>query len=423
MKRSVYLIYTQFARKRTRRARLMEKNCDFLVVGGGIVGLAITNELLLRGCDNIIVLEKEEGLGAHSSGRNSGVLHAGIYYTPDSLKARYCIEGNRLMRDFCHENGVAISECGKVIVADSEEKLEGLRALQQRAQRNGVESFLIDEKELAEIEPHASTFEKAIYSPATSVFDPLGVLEALCSRIKETGKARVLFDTVFIGQKKNRVALTSAGEIGYGKLINAAGLHADVIARQFEVGLRYRAIPFMGSYSELTKKSTYLVRGNIYPVPDPRMPFLGVHFTRSTSGRVFLGPTAVPVLGRESYGFLEDLGLESFRFLYRNASMFVSDSGFRANALSEVKKYLGSHFYSEARKLVPGLLPRHLVSSAKTGIRSQLVDWKEKKLVMDYVVCKEENTVHVLNAISPAFTSSMSFAKYVADILLEEEAR
>ena len=401
----------------------MRKSCDFLVVGGGIIGLAITNELLLRGCNNIIVLEKEKSLGVHSSGRNSGVLHAGIYYTPDSLKARYCIEGNRMMKDFCRENGVPISECGKVIVADSEEKLEGLEALQQRARRNGVESCFVDEKELADIEPHAATFEKAIYSPSTSVFDPPGVLQAFYSKIEGSGKVRVLFDTAFVGKKDGCVALTSRGNISYGKLINAAGLHADAIARQFEVGLEYRAIPFMGSYSELTEKSTYLVRGNIYPVPDPRMPFLGVHFTRSTSGRVFIGPTAVPVLGRESYGFLEDLGLESFRFLYRNASMFVSDSGFRANALSEVKKYMGSHFYSEARKLIPGLLPRHLVSSAKTGIRSQLVDWKEKKLVMDYVVCKQGDAVHVLNAISPAFTSSMSFAKYVADILLEQEVR
>ncbi len=400
----------------------MEKNCDFLVVGAGIVGLAITNELLLRGCKNILVLEKEKSLGAHSSGRNSGVLHAGIYYAPDSLKAKYCIEGNRLMGDFCRENGVAISECGKVIVADSEEKLEGLLELQQRAKRNGVESYLVDEKELAEIEPHAVTFEKAIYSPATSVFDPLGVLEALYSEIKRTGKVRVLFDTAFIGKKEDRVALTSRGDVSYGKLINAAGLHADVVARHFGVGLRYRSIPFMGSYRELTEKSSYLVRGNIYPVPDARMPFLGVHFTRSTSGQVFIGPTAVPVLGRESYRFLEDLGLESFRFLYRNASMFMSDSGFRATAFSEAKKYLGRHFYSEARKLVPALLPRNLISSARTGIRSQLVDWEEKKLVMDYVVFAEGDSLHVLNAISPAFTSSMSFAKHVADILLEEKA-
>ncbi len=418
----MYLIYGRFTRKRVRRVGVMEKSCDFLVVGAGIVGLAITKELLQRGCKNILVLEKEESLGAHSSGRNSGVLHAGIYYAPDSLKAKYCIEGNRLMRDFCRENGVAISECGKVIVADSEEKLEGLLELQQRAKRNGVESYLVDEKELAEIEPHAVTFEKAIYSPATSVFDPLGVLEALYSEIKRTGKARVLFDTTFIGKKEDRVALTSRGDISYGKLINAAGLHADVVARHFGVGLRYRSIPFMGSYRELTEKSSHLVRGNIYPVPDARMPFLGVHFTRSTSGRVFIGPTAVPVLGRESYGFLEDLGLESFRFLYRNASMFMSDNGFRANAFSEAKKYLGRHFYSEAKKLVPALLPRNLTSSAKTGIRSQLVDWKEKKLVMDYVVFAEGDSLHVLNAISPAFTSSMSFAKHVADILLEEKA-
>ena len=232
----------------------------------------------------------------------------------------------------------------------------------------------------------------------------------------------MLFNTAFIERKDVRVALTSGGEVSYGKLINAAGLHADVVARHFEVGLRYRSIPFMGSYRELKDESSYLVRGNIYPVPDAKMPFLGVHFTRSTSGRVFIGPTAVPVLGRESYGFLEDLGLESFRFLYRNASMFISDSGFRANAFSEAKKYLGRHFYTEARKLVPGLLSRDLISSAKTGIRSQLVDWEEKKLVMDYVVCKEGDSLHVLNAISPAFTSSMSFAKYVADMLLEEKA-
>ena len=398
----------------------MKQRCDFLIIGGGIIGLAIANELIKRGCRKIIVLEKEKSLGVHSSGRNSGVLHAGIYYTPDSLRARYCIEGNRLMKDFCLENGVAISECGKVIIADSEEKLWGLRELQRRAQANGVESYLVDEKALARIEPHAATFEQAIYSPATSVFDPVGVLKALCSKVMESGEVRIFFDTAFIGRKKGRIALTGRGEISYGKLINAAGLHADTVASHFEVGLRYRSIPFMGYYRELAEQSTYLVRGNIYPVPDPRMPFLGVHLTRGTSGRVFIGPTAVPVLGRESYGLFQDLGFESFRFLYRNAAMFASNRGFRANAFSEVRKYLASHFYSEARKLVPALLPHDIVSSGKTGIRPQLVDWKEKKLVTDYVVCREGDTLHVLNAISPAFTSSMSFAGYVADMLLGE---
>ena len=401
----------------------MEKGCDFLVVGGGIMGLAAANELLGRGCENILIVEKEKSLGAHASGRNSGVLHAGVYYAPDSLKARYCVEGNRLMRDFCRKNGVAMEDRGKVIVADSEEKLGELAVLGERARRNGVEFRFIDEKELADIEPHAFTFGKAIYSPRTSVFDPLGVLEALRRRVERGGKARVLFDTAFVGRGTGRVALTSRGKVRYRKLVNVAGAHADEVAREYGAGSEYRFVPFLGTYMELSEKSAHLVRSNIYPVPSPKTPFLGVHFTRGVDGRVFVGPTAVPVLGRESYGFFEDLGPEAFRFLYRNALMFLMDDGFRANAFSEAKKYLGEHFYSEARKLVPALRRSDLVSCSRAGIRAQLVDWKKKKLVNDYVVRRAEDSVHVLNSVSPAFTSSMSFARHVADVLLGEETR
>ena len=401
----------------------MDRSCDFLVVGGGILGLAVANELLGRGCEDIVVVEKEKTLGAHASGRNSGVLHAGIYYVPDSLKARYCVEGNRIMRDFCRENGVAIADRGKVIVADSEEKLGALEALGERARRNGVESYLIDRKELRRIEPHAATFEKAIYSPRTSVFDPLGVLEALRKRVEESGRVRILFDTAFVGRKAARVALTSGGDIGYRKLVNVAGAHADKVAREYGAGGGYRFVPFLGTYMELSRESAHLVRSNIYPVPSPKTPFLGVHFTRGVGGRVLVGPTAVPALGRESYGFFDDLGPEALRFLYRNALMFARDDGFRANAFSEARKYLGSHFYSEARKLVPALRRSDLVSCSRAGIRAQLVDWKEKKLVNDYVVRPAEDSVHVLNAVSPAFTSSMSFARHVADVLLGEETR
>jgi len=401
----------------------MEKGCDFLVVGGGIMGLAAANELLGRGCENILIVEKEKSLGAHASGRNSGVLHAGVYYAPDSLKARYCVEGNRLMRDFCRENGVAMVDRGKVIVADSEEKLGELAVLGERARRNGVEFRFVDEKELADIEPHAFTFSKAIYSPRTSVFDPLGVLEALRRRVERGGQARVLFDTAFVGRGTGRVALTSRGKVRYRKLVNVAGAHADEVAREYGAGSEYRFVPFLGTYMELSEKSAHLVRSNIYPVPSPKTPFLGVHFTRGVGGRVFVGPTAVPVLGRESYGFFEDLGPEAFRFLYRNALMFLMDDGFRANAFSEAKKYLGAHFYSEARKLVPALRRSDLVSCSRAGIRAQLVDWKKKKLVNDYVVRRAEDSVHVLNSVSPAFTSSMSFARHVADVLLGEETR
>ena len=401
----------------------MEKGCDFLVVGGGIMGLAAANELLGRGCENILIVEKEKSLGAHASGRNSGVLHAGVYYAPDSLKARYCVEGNRMMGDFCRENGVAMVDRGKVIVADSEEKLGGLMDLGEKARRNGVEFRFVDEKELADIEPHAFTFSKAIYSPRTSVFDPLGVLEALRRRVERGGKARVLFDTAFVGRGTGRVVLTSRGSIRYGKLVNVAGAHADKVAREYGAGSEYRFVPFLGTYMELSEKSAHLVRSNIYPVPSPKTPFLGVHFTRGVDGRVFVGPTAVPVLGRESYGFFEDMGPEAFRFLYRNALMFLMDDGFRANAFSEAKKYLGAHFYSEARKLVPALRRSDLVSCSRAGIRAQLVDWKKKKLVNDYVVRRAEDSVHVLNSVSPAFTSSMSFARHVADVLLGEGTR
>ncbi len=400
---------------------MTDKTCDFLIVGAGVLGLAAANELLARGLKDIIVLEKEKSLGMHGSGRNSGVLHAGVYYPPDSLKAGHCVEGNGLLRSFCEENGVDIRLCGKVIVASSEEKLDGLLSLQKRAEKNGVRSYLVDEEELAEIEPHATTFEKAIYSPDTAVFDPMGVLHAMRARVTEKGKVRILFNTAFTGRKDDSTVLTSRGEIGYGKLVNMAGLHSDTVARSYGIGSRYRAIPFMGTYREVVRSGSHLVRGNIYPVPDPEMPFLGVHFTKSTSGRVFAGPTAVPVFGRESYRFAEDLGLESFQFLYRNLTMLITDDAFRANAFSEAKKYLGEYFYKEARKLVPALLPEHLEPSGKTGIRSQLVDWKKKKLVTDYVVCREKNSVHVLNAVSPAFTSSMSFAKHVVDFLIEEE--
>lgn len=400
----------------------MRENCDFLVVGGGILGLTAAYELLRRGCEDIIVLEKEKTLGAHASGRNSGVLHAGIYYAPDSLRAGHCARGNSIMRDFCRENGVEIDDCGKVIVADSEEKLEGLFALHETALKNGVEARLIDEKELSSIEPRAYTFEKAIHSPGTSVFDPIGVLRALRAKIEQSGKARILLGTAFAGKRNGRATVAGGRTIAYRKLLNVAGAHADVVARFWGVGLDYLAVPFIGTYRELAPRSLHLVRSNIYPVPDPKMPFLGVHFTKGIRGKVFVGPTAIPVLGRESYGFFEDLGTEAFRFLYRNALMFASDEGYRANAFSEARKYLGSHFYSEAKKLLPALRKNDLVACAKAGIRAQLVDWERKKLVTDYVIRETEDSVHVLNSISPAFTSSMSFAKHVADVLLGEES-
>ncbi len=390
-----------------------------LIIGAGIVGLTVARELVRRGADDILILEKEDTVGAHASGRNSGVLHAGIYYTPDSFKARFCVEGNRLMKAYCREKGLPLLECGKVIVTKTPEELERLYELQSRAESAGVEVKIIDEKELHELEPYARTVEKALYSPETAVVEPRKVLKALVEELSNTGKVRFLFNTRALKPMRSGELLTSRGTVKYSVLLNAAGAYSDRIAHAFGIGLNYRLIPFKGLYRKLHPEKKHLVRGNIYPVPDLVNPFLGVHFTPSADGNVYAGPTATPALGRENYGLLKGMNGEFLSIAWRDALLFLSNPAFRAVASREAGRYLLSGLYRDARALVPSLQRGDLLKSSKVGIRAQLVDWKEKKLIMDFIVLKGEKSVHVLNAVSPAFTSSMSFARYVADLMQE----
>lgn len=387
--------------------------CCILIVGAGITGLAIANELVRQSFTDILVIEKEQGLGFHASGRNSGVLHSGIYYAPDSLKARFCLEGNRLLTDFCHENGLILRRCGKVIVSKDEASTEGILLLKERGDANGVKSEIIDADELKRIEPYAFTYRNALFTPETSVFDPHEVIGKLYSNLIGSGKVRFMFGTEFLGITGHYSVKTGRGEIVYQKLVNTAGSHADRIAHKFGIGMDYKILPFIGTYRKLKEDFTYLVNGNIYPVPDLRTPFLGVHFTKAANGDVFIGPTAIPAPGRESYEFLSGLSIETISILYRDLLLLFHSRGFRDNAIREAKKILGRYLYIEAKQMLPALEPEYISASGKSGIRPQLVDWNEKKLVDDFVVESTDNTVHVLNAISPAFTSSMSFARYV----------
>ncbi|MFQ5787629.1 MAG: L-2-hydroxyglutarate oxidase [Thermodesulfobacteriota bacterium] len=398
---------------------VMHDICEVLIIGGGITGLTIARELLMRGVENILIVEKEGYLGAHASGRNSGVLHAGIYYTPDSFRARFCVEGNRLMKDFCREKGLKLNETGKVIVAKDSNELDGLYDLNQRAKINGVSSKIIDEKELLEIEPYASTYEKALYSPDTAVIDPIEVLRALVDEIQDSGKANVLYSTTFIRFKNDHTVITSSGLIEFKRFINASGAYADRVAHGFGVGNEYRILPFKGTYKSLRMERTYLVRGNIYPVPDLRNTFLGVHFTRGVDDIVYAGPTAIPALGRENYRFFDDISLETLSIVLRDGILFFENELFRNTALAEVRKYSKRFFFKEARGLINYLQISDLEETNKIGIRPQLVHWPSKKLVMDFVLIKEADSLHILNAISPAFTSSMAFAKYAVDTLFE----
>ncbi len=394
------------------------ERADFLICGGGIIGLTLARELLNSGCENIIILEKENTPGKHASGRNSGVLHAGIYYSPDSLKAKLCLQGNFLMKQYCREKGLPLLETGKVIVAKNVKEAETLKELYSRAVENGAKVELIDTGRLEEIEPYAKTHGTALYSYYTAVVDPGAILKSLHDDLVASGKVRILTGTEFRRPKGSRAVLTNRGEIRFDMFINAAGAYSDRVAHCFGVGLDYRLIPFKGIYRKLRKDKSYMVRGNIYPVPDIRNPFLGVHLTRNTKGEVYAGPTAITALGRENYRFPEGINAEAFDIAGRSAVLFLVNPKFRKVALTEPRKYIFRFFYEDTKRLIKNLKPGDIVSSEKAGIRPQLVDWNKKELVMDFVVIRDADSVHVLNAISPAFTSSMVFAKLIKERFL-----
>ncbi|QWV99258.1 L-2-hydroxyglutarate oxidase [Geomonas nitrogeniifigens] len=384
---------------------------EILIVGAGIIGLTIARELVRTGHGDIVIIEKESELGVHASGRNSGVLHAGIYYSPDSLKAKSCLNGNFLMRAYCKEKGLPLLENGKVIVTRTQAELPVLDELYRRATANGAKVDMIDEHQLAAIEPNARTVERALFSHYTAVVDPKAVLKSLKKDLEASGKVTFVMGCRMTGLKGSGVALTSRGEIRFNRFVNAAGAYCNKVAGFFGVGSNYRLIPFKGVYRLLKKDAPYTVNSSIYPVPDIRNPFLGVHFTRSVHGDVYLGPTAIPAFGRENYGILSGIDAEAFSIAFQDLVLFLTNKPFRNVALTEPAKYIPSVFFKDAARLVKELSKKDVVAASKVGIRPQLVDWDTKQLVMDFLVVAEGSTVHVLNPISPAFTSSMDLAQ------------
>ena len=395
-------------------------SADVVICGAGIIGLTIARRLLASGARDIIIFDKEERPGVHASGRNSGVLHAGIYYDPGTLKAKMCLDGNLRMQAYCEERGLPLFKSGKVIVARDESELDTLDELKRRAEANGATVEMLDMQQLSEIEPNAKTVERALHSPLTSVVDPVKIVAAMREELETSGKVRFFFDTRFLEGGKNRVR-TSQGDIGYSLFVNAAGAYSDRVAQSFGLAKNYRLLPFKGIYRKLKKPAADKIRGSIYPVPNIKNPFLGVHFTRSVHNDVYVGPTAIPAFGRENYGILEGIDSEFLSILLRDLHMFLENGKFRAVALEEPRKYFFKHFYKDAEKLVRHIAPHDFLSCPKAGIRPQLVDIQTCELVMDFVVERHENTVHVLNSISPAFTSSLAFADMVVEKYIESQ--
>ncbi len=397
--------------------------CDYLIIGAGIIGLAIARELNAQyPKKKIILLEKEKLVAEHSSGRNSGVLHAGFYYTADSLKAKFTRDGNRLLTKYCDDNGLKINKCHKVVVASDESELEGIYELERRGKINGVNVKIIDENELAEIDSNAKTFQRALYSPDTSTVDPVEVTRHIYRELEAKG-IKFHFNEGYREKVDASSVRTTSGNIFTApKIINCAGLYADKIAKDYDYSKDYVIIPFKGIYLKYTK-SDKPIKTNIYPVPNLKNPFLGVHYTVTVDNVIKIGPTAIPAFWRENYKGLERFSLsELISILGYEAKLFITNAfNFRALAYEEVHKYNKKYFVGLATKMVNHIDVDGFNQWSKPGIRAQLLNTKTLELLQDFVVEGDSRSIHVLNAVSPAFTSSFPFAKWVVDNYIEKK--
>lgn len=394
---------------------------DYLIIGAGIIGLTLAREIKASSPSaTVTVIEKEDMPAAHASGRNSGVLHAGFYYTSDSLKARFTREGNLFWREYCREKKLPMNPCGKVVVARNEEEASGVLELKRRGEKNGVDVTLVDEKELEEIEPNARTTGIALWSPTTTSIDPVAISQSLEKDLVSSG-VRFFYGTPY--RKKQGANTLLAGEtmFSYRTVINAAGLYADHIARDFGFSSETTILPFKGIYLEYEVSGrgdeVRPVKTNIYPVPDLGQPFLGVHFTIKVDGTIKIGPTAIPALWRENYAGISGFSFQELKeILGWEASLFLgNDFGFRDLALSEIQKYKKYYMAHQATRLVKKIDPTRFTRWGKPGIRAQLLNRKNRRLISDFLVEGNNESIHVLNAVSPAFTASAPFARWILE--------
>ena len=396
------------------------RNYDIAVIGGGIIGLATAMRLTQEHPDQkVAVIEKESGVARHQTGHNSGVIHAGIYYAPGSQKANFCSTGGRLLREFCDERGIEYEMCGKLIVAINDSEVPGLEELYRRGAENGAEGLeLIGPEELREHEPHVAGV-KAIWSPNTGIIDFTKVSEAYSIEMRENGGDLITDAEVHSISKSNGSVhiQTGAGDFTARNVINCAGLHADKVARMMDVAIGVRIIPFRGEYFSIRPESAHLVNGLIYPVPDPSLPFLGVHFTKRVNGSVEAGPNAVLALKREGYSKTSFSIADAWDTLtypgFWRMSMKYWKTGFDEQYRSLVK----SVFVKSLQTLVPEITGDDLYAPG-AGVRAQVVD-DRGALLQDFSIAETEGAIHVLSAPSPGATSSLSISRYIVDMAKE----
>ena len=397
---------------------MINKEFDYIVIGAGIVGISLGLAILERSPEKkVLIIDKESKPGVHASGRNSGVLHAGFYYSPDSLKAKFCRLGNLELKNFCKENSIPILETGKVVVCQSKSDVSKLEDLFRRGVANGVDIEILSETELDKIEPAAKTIDKFIWSPTTAVGNPKLVISQLAEKfIKSGGKFQFNCSAKLVSANDQVLIETIYGTYSAASIINSAGAYAANLAREVNVGNQYACLPFLGAY-----KKSKLVDSNprrlVYPVPNPINPFLGVHTTNTLNGEIKIGPTAFPVIGKEQYKLSNGFNGSEFLEFYKAAkALFKSDSvDLIGLAREEFVKLFTKPLLNKTNKLTNSLNSNKQWSKYPAGIRAQIINLETKTIEMDYIVQSDKNVVHILNAVSPGWTSAIPFTRWVVE--------
>jgi L-2-hydroxyglutarate oxidase LhgO len=400
---------------------MTEPMYDVAVIGAGIVGLATAMDLLKRRPDlKLVVLDKEDHVAAHQTGNNSGVIHAGLYYKPGSMKAKMAVEGAQRMIAFCEEHDLPYDLVGKVVVATTEEELPRLEELYRRGTANGVQGLVkISGEEIKEYEPHTRGLA-GLWSPNTGIVDYIAVTEKYAQIVQAAGgEIRLKTEVTGIQERTEELVIETTGnEVHARTLVNCGGLQSDLIAKMTGSTHGLRIVPFRGEYYELTPESQKLVRGLIYPVPDPRFPFLGVHFTKKINGSVEAGPNAVLAFAREGYE-KTDFSLGHMVDLLTFPGFWVMGAKYWRMGLGEMyRSWNKKAFVTALQALLPELKMED-VSPGGAGVRAQALDSKGK-LLDDFSIVETPRVIHVLNAPSPAATESIVIGEAITDMVLDK---
>ena len=388
---------------------------DIIIIGGGIIGCAIAYSLSKKLRVSIAVIEKENEIAKHASGRNSGVIHTGFYYTPGSLKARFCVEGNKRLINYCIEENIPYKKTGTLVVGKSQEDKKNLEILLKRGKKNNVPGIrIINKKELNEMEPFVNG-KFALYSPMGAIVDAKKLVNSLAKNVQNNGVEFIMNQRVKkIKNIKDKIEIsTTNNKFSTKFVINCAGVYADTIARLMNVKLNHHIIPFRGEYFELPKNKSHLVRSMVYPIPNPNLPFLGIHLTRTVNNKIILGPNAVLAPGKEAYSNKNINVRELSNILLYKGFWKMVYNNYNIIEKEILQSIIRTKFLEKVCDLLPGIKINELIKNS-SGIRAQLVG-NNGELMDDLVVKEGKNALHILNAVSPGMTCSLPFADYLVE--------